>query len=265
METFGEALKRRRKESGMRQVDVVDALDHVIARSTLANVEAGRERPSARFWASLQECLPDWAEALAPCHPDRALAHPMAPDKSSFDVVESTCSYTFREHSSPEEILLTRRVRAIVDGVDGYDLQITSDRSAFGLESEPVFGGWIERSERRLGAENSVYLTRFHFDRTLRAGDEHEFALRSWVSGADPGCSAQITFTSPTRHARLTLNFWGSRRPTAVWRFGPLPDPPLIPPDGNGCERIEPIAPGTYSWRLSSPELMRTYGMGWAW
>ncbi|MEL4356602.1 MULTISPECIES: helix-turn-helix domain-containing protein [unclassified Luteococcus] len=265
VESFGEALKRRRKDSGMRQVDLVAALEHVIARSTLANVEAGRERPSARLWATLQRCLPEWTEDLARCHPDPTICAQHTVELVPFDVLEATYSYTFREHSSPEEILLTRRIRATVDGVDGYDLQITSDRSAFGLEMEPLFGGWIEHSEHRLGDEASRFLTRFRFDRSLATGEEHEFALRSWVNGADPGCTAQSTFTTPTQQARITLNFWGSRQPSRVWHFGPLDDPPCIPGDGQGCDELEPMARGSYSLRLTRPQLHRIYGIGWSW
>lgn len=249
----------------MRQIDLVEALDHVIARSTLANVEGGRERPSARFWASLQRCLPDWAEELALCHPDHVAMPSDGARTATYDVLKATYSYTFREHPSPEEILLTRRIRATESGVDGYDLQITSDRSAFGLDSEALFGGWIEHSEHRMGSDDTRFLTRFHFDRTLQAGDEHEFALRSWIRGGDPGCSAQCTFTTPTSQARITLNFLGSRQPAAVWHFGPVPDPSRVPHRGTGCPRLEALAPGTYSLRLSDPQLHQVYGIGWAW
>lgn len=50
----------------MRQQDLVDALDRVIARSTLANVEVGRENPSARLWAAINDKLPEWVPQLEP-------------------------------------------------------------------------------------------------------------------------------------------------------------------------------------------------------
>lgn len=50
MEDFGAALRGLRKKRGLRQADLAAALDHQFARSTLANVEAGREAPSRRVW-----------------------------------------------------------------------------------------------------------------------------------------------------------------------------------------------------------------------
>lgn len=265
MESFGEALRALRKEAGMRQVDLVAALDRVIARSTLANVEVGRERPSARLWHSLTETFPEWTPRLQPLFPTRGTDNETFELSGPFQIIEANYAYTFREHPSPEEIVQVRRVRATRDGAAEYGLKITSERTDFGLDSEPLFGGWIRQDEHRIDEDRSLYLTRFRFDRTLRAGEEHEFALRSWVAQGDPGRSALVTFTLPTQRARITLNFLGSRRPRCVWHFGPLADPRLAPTDGVGCPEVKPLEPGIYSLHLLHPRPAQCYGMGWAW
>lgn len=265
MESFGEALRALRKEAGMRQVDLVEALDNVIARSTLANVEVSRERPSARLWNSLQDTFPQWISTLEPLFPTRTGPEDAFEPSGPFQTIEANYAYTFREHPSPEEIVQVRRVRATRDGAAEYGLKITSERTDFGLDSEPLFGGWIRRDEHHIDEDHSLYLTRFHFDRSLKAGEEHEFALRSWVAQADPGHSALVTFTLPTLYARITLNFLGARQPRSVWHFGPLADAKLVPTDGLGCPEVIPLAPGIYSIQLERPKTSLCYGMGWSW
>lgn len=265
MESFGEALRTLRKDAGMRQVDLVEALDRVIARSTLANVEVGRERPSARLWSRIRTTFPEWTETLEPLIPPHSPADEVFELSGPFHTIEANYAYTFRDHPSPEEIVQVRRVRATSDGAAEYGLKITSERTDFGLDSEPLFGGWIRRHEHHIDEQRSLYLTRFHFDRPLKTGEEHEFALRSWVAQGDPGRSALVTFTLPTERARITLNFLGGRLPRAVWHFGPLADPMLVPSDGRGCPEVKAMDPGIYSLHLLHPKPSQCYGMGWAW
>lgn len=265
MESFGEALRTLRKDAGMRQVDLVEALGNVIARSTLANVEVGRERPSARLWNKVRCTFPEWTDTLEPLFPSRSRVDETFELSDPFETVEANYAYIFREHPSPEEIVQVRRVRATRDGAAEYGLKITSERTEFGLDSEPLFGGWIHRDEHHIDERRSLYLTRFHFDRPLKTGEEHEFGLRSWVAQGDPGRSALVTFTLPTERARITLNFLGRRLPRSVWSFGPLPDPMLVPAEGLGCSEVKALDHGIYCLNLHNPKPSQCYGMGWAW
>ena len=117
MSEFGAALGRLRSEAGLRQQDVSDRLAGNFARSTLANVESGRERPSARLWKALQDAFPEWTEQLAPTfEAGRAPGVPAAADDSflaevgvPFAIEEVSYVYTWRDHRAPEEIIEVRR------------------------------------------------------------------------------------------------------------------------------------------------------------
>ncbi|GEM_PF-3482000 len=268
VESFGEVLKQLRREDGMRQLDLVDALNGVIARSTLANVEVGRENPSIRLWEAICSNLPHWVSRLEPLYRAKGVAVTPTPFEVSgpFELLEATYVYTFREHRAPEEIVQLRRVRALTDGADGYGLKLMNNSVGFDLDSEALFGGWIEQHERILGPNEHLHLTRFHFDRQLSRGEVHQFATRSWVADDDPGQVVTVRFTRPTMMTQLRLNFLSPNRvPQQVYRFGPLPDPNAEPESAEGQDPLPAVAPGIYSLRIDSPVLGHLYGVGWEW
>lgn len=267
MEGFGQALRHQRMAAGMRQQDLVDALDRVIARSTLANVEVGRENPSARLWAAINQKLPEWVPHLEPWYRRDGRPGSLPPFELSgpYEILEATYAYTFRDHRAPEEILLVRRVRALVDGCDGYGLQLSNNSGTFDLDTEALWGGWIQQHERRLAEDRSAHLTRFHFDRRLQRGEVHEFCTRSWVSHDDPGDTLLVKFTRPTHRVNLSLNFLGPR-PRHVWAVGPVTDP-----DDPSVEVLDPRRSitshpnGTCAASLDEPLLGRFHGISWKW
>lgn len=110
-----------------------------------------------------------------------------------------------------------RRVRALADGADGYGLQLRTDSGHLGLETEALWGGWIEGHSRVVHEGSNRHLTRFHFDRALRRGQVHEFATRAWVDHDEQTNRIAVQFTRPTEQVVLTLNFLGPARP----RCGP--------------------------------------------
>ncbi|MGO4957689.1 hypothetical protein ACTQ49_10545 [Luteococcus sp. Sow4_B9] len=250
----------------MRQKDLVDALDHVIARSTLANVEVGREKPSNRLWSAIATHLPDWVEPLRPWYD---AAHKLNQDppfelSGPYEILNATYAYTFRDHRAPEEIVQVRRIRALTDGNDGYGLQLSNNSGSFDLDTESLWGGWIERHSRRVEDGENMHLTRFHFDRTLRRGQVHEFATRAWVSHDEPASTVTVMFTRPTGQVSVTLNFLGPR-PTQVWSFGPLLDGQDEPPPGPPERMLTATPNGSYAIRLDGPQLARRYGIAWQW
>lgn len=268
MDSFGEALKTLRREDGLRQVDLVDALDGVIARSTLANVEVGRENPSVRLWEAICKHRPQWIATLEPLYRGRGIAPVPTPFEISgpYELLEAVYIYNFREHPSPEEIIQLRRVRALADGADGYGLKLINQSPGFDLDTEAMFGGWIEQHERVLGPQQHLHLTRFHFDRTLAHGEVHQFATRAWVSDNDPANVMSVRFTRPTRLVQLRLNFHSPRRrPSRAWTFGPVADPLLEPESGDGLPTLDADAPGIYTLRIESPLMGHIYGVGWDW
>lgn len=267
VEGFGEALRRQRQAHGLRQKDLVEALDHVIARSTLANVEVGREKPSARLWAAICQYLPDWVEPLQPWFDAAHHVQGGPPFELSgpFEILEATYVYTFREHRAPEEIIQVRRVRALADGADGYGLQLRTDSGHLGLETEALWGGWIEGHSRVVHEGRNRHLTRFHFDRALRRGQVHEFATRAWVDHDEQTNRIAVQFTRLTEQVVLTLNFLGPR-PAAVWTFGPHEhladhDRTTVDPD-----RLVSASPnGSYVALVERPPLGAVQGITWSW
>lgn len=251
----------------MRQQDLVEVLDHVIARSTLANVEVGRENASARFWAAIETHLPDW---VAPLEPWFLAAHRPGGDppfelSGNYEIMSATYAYTFRDHRAPEEIIQVRQVRSLSDGNDGYGLQLGNRSGNFDLDTEPLWGGWIEQHQRYQEDEISALLTRFHFDRTLRRGDIHDFAIRSWVREDEPDNAVTVRFTRPTRNVHLSLNFLGPQ-PQLVWTFAqeeasaPRPQTPAQRSD------VVTASPnGTYFMRVEKPRLGRDFAITWQW
>lgn len=144
MSDFGRELKRLRMDSGMRQQDLTESLSGVVARSTLASVESGRERPSARLWAALQGVYPQWS-SLGPLYlesragrerPGTGAGLSTAPLAGPFALEESRITYTWRDHRVPEEIVEVRRVRALRDGADSYVLKLKTDGSETGIDAE---------------------------------------------------------------------------------------------------------------------------------
>lgn len=275
-EDFGRALKAIRQQHGWRQQDLASALGGGFARSTLANVEAGRERPSARLWEALQQLLPDRAAELAALY-EQARVAPRArvvdrhvdggPETlgGPFAIEHIRYVYVFRESRSPEEIIEVRRVRSLRHGADGFGLKFTNSQSAeFQSEAEPLWGGAITEHERITAARRTVYLSRFTFPRALARGEAHEFALRSWVE-RDPEPSNQVIFdlTVPTEVVTIQLNFHGVR-PRVVYRMSPSPDEFARPAEASR-QLVGPLGDGVWTVDFRRPSLGYHYGVEWVW
>lgn len=185
MSEFGQQLRNLRLAKGWRQRDLVDQLGGTFARSTLANVESGREAPSSRLWVALQERLPAWTEHLAPYAPARSAERRSLTSTTTpallggpYLVESLRFVYIFRDSKSPEEIIEVRRVRATASAADGYGLKLShTGRAGFRVDEEALWGGDLVDRDHYDSQNKTMYLRRMEFGRRLRRGQTHEFAV----------------------------------------------------------------------------------------
>lgn len=285
MGSFGNALRRLRSERGWRQQDLADALDGRLGRSTIANLETDRERPTPRVMSLLSEVAPEWTSALQP-HYETSRSRPRpgrvrpqadeAPDASDrprhllagpFVIEQLQLIYVFRHSRSPEEIIEVRSVRATTSGADGYGLKLEQTRAdGFRVEEEPLWGGHLVDSEHLDRTGHTVYLRRMDFERTLRKGQVHDFAVRSWIErDPEPDTVVQARFSIPCKELAIHLNFRGPDLPRQAWAFGPIPDDALVPQRAADGEPLEITIGGTVSKYYSPVDAANEYGIAWAW
>lgn len=280
-EQFGKALRDLRMSRGWRQQDLVDKLGGAFARSTLANVEAGREFPSERLWHALLAAVPDSMPVLEPLYTQARQALGRKSERTEepgevsnhrlggpFVIERLRYVYIFRESRSPEEVIETRRVRATKSGADSFGLKnSTILTGGFRAEAEALWGGALLSEELLSTDHRTVYLRRFAFGRRLRRGQIHEFAMRSWTArDPKPGTHVIFDLTLPADLVSIHLNFLGSSRPKSVGRIGPLADAIYSEHQARRPgEEVLAYAPGRYEAEFTKPELGLTYGLTWTW
>lgn len=285
MTQFGSELKRLRMERGWRQRDLVDALDGEMARSTLANIEAGRERPTERLWELLGVHLPAWRSELETHYSSArslALANGFPARRAAggdveldryqvggpFHIESVQYVYTFRHSHAPEEIIEVRRVRAQRSGAGEYALKFTAtDTDEFQVDEEALWGGYLTSQQYVRTAHQVHYLRQFRFGRRLRRGQTHDFALRSWVErDPNPDSAVKFSVTLPTENASVHLNFTGPERPGRIWSWGPLSAResavPVMPDEGRPL-LMSPV--GNVSAQFPRPVQGSHYGITWDW
>jgi DNA-binding XRE family transcriptional regulator len=281
---FGQVLRTVRRAAGLTQEDLVERLGRQFARSTLANVETGRERPSSRLFAVVVECMPEWEDLLAPAfarsrwqpdhdpaprrmavrrtsrrHSPRALGGP-------YQLERLQIVYVFRHSHAPEEIIETRRVRAVATGGDGFGLKFRAQSGDFEAEDEVLWGGRLESSARYDEDGHTTYLQRVDFGKTLRRGETHEFAVRHWVArDPDPDTEALFSLTVPADEVSLHVKFLGPQRPRRILRLGPLADHCLVR-DRGALEAATVVDPEVdVSEYFTRPEVGSLHGVIWDW
>lgn len=282
MSDFGTCLRTLRLARGWRQQDLVEALEGGIARSTLANVESGREPPTPRLWLLLETHLPDWTPSLTECYRaareavdrSRRDAHPSGESPGGghvlggpFVVEQFQLALVFRHSRSPEEVIEVRRVRATRSGADAYGLKFERvHQEGFRAETEALWGGSLESDEVVDVDGRTLHLRRVRFSRTLRRGQTHEFALRSWVQqDPEPGTYVNVAFPIPASAVALHLNFLGPEKPHECWHYGPLADEALLPEQAPLDTLLTPSPGGTVSHHLTGLEPGASYGIAWRW
>jgi transcriptional regulator with XRE-family HTH domain len=278
MADFATLLRERRVASGWRQQDVVDRLGGGIARSTYANIEAGRERPTPRFWELLQAVLPDWAGLLEDAYvaarqPEAGRRTMPADDDRDtllggpFVIEQLRYIYVFRHSASPEEIVEVRRVRATRSGADSFGFKVGHTRSPrFRVEEEALWGGHLVERERHARDGGTVYLRRMVFDRKLRRGQVHDFGVRSWVEhDPDPDTAVAFSLTIPAKAVAIHLHFRGPKTPTDCWSYGPLADDGLVPDQFDDSAWLPLAEDGSVTAAWAKPLTGVDYGVRWRW
>lgn len=274
---FGELLAELRRQSGLRQSDLAEKLG--IGRSTLANVERGRERPSPRLWHRIVETLPEWPPLLSEAYlwarggPDAVVpgvdgyagAEPFL--GGPFELVSLSYGYVFEESRSPGEIIEVRRVRATESRAGSFGLRLAHNGTAGRVvEQHSLWGGRLTSTEAVAGDGTPVHWSRFDFDRRLRKGEVHEFAIRTWVErDPDPRTAIRFNLTLPAKVVSVHAAFHGSVRPAAAWAFGPLAAGPDGDVPASECSPIDVRDGAAFSAQFRRPELGKEYGVGWAW
>jgi len=286
MSEFGAALARCRRARGWTQRDLVGQLAGQFSRSSVAGVESGREQPSPRMWSALAQVLPEAVEELRPLYEaarQALLERAMAPRSrrveadvaapalteicGPFAMEKLTLAYIFRESRAPEEIIESRRVRALRAGADNFVLKITHTGSVdFRVAPEVLWGGHIADEYERTAEGRSVHVSRVVFDHPLRRGEAHEFALRHWVErDPEPATEVMGEMAIPTQAAAIYLHFLGPVKPVQAWRYGPFADELLAP--GEPTERnVIPIsAIGDATATFITPPVGACFGIAWTW
>ena len=280
---FGAALRDARRAAGLTQEDLVERVGRRFARSTLANIETGRERPSERIFTVIVESFPGWEPLLrAPFERSRwqptSTGSAAAPARGAIGrrarhalggpyVLEHLqIVYVFRHSRAPEEIIETRRVRAVASGGDGFGLRFRARSEGFEIEDEVLWGGRLTSSARYDEDGHTTYLQRVDFGKTLRRGQTHEFAVRHWVAhDPDPDTEALFALTLPADEVSMHVKFHGPERPSRVLRVGPLADHCLVRDRGalDAAAAVDPRLDVSEYFR--KPEVGALYGVIWDW
>ena len=122
--------------------------------------------------------------------------------------------------------------------------------------------GW---PPRRWTPTDGQELTTVNFGRSLRRGQLHEFALRSWVErDANPDTEIWLEVSRPTRRASLHLSFEGRRSVLQAWIYE-LDDVSAAIPAAETCLAL-PIGPdGQVSITFEDLVPGRVYALAWEW
>lgn len=250
MQQIGALLRALRIHEGLLQRDV--ALTLGIERSTLANIEAGREGLSPRLRNVMVAKFPHWQDQLD----SGRLAPNFDALNRAFVTERIVVTYVFGESASPNEVVQYRRIRAARGGADRYMLEPLSPQ--FQLDTELLWGGtladvMLDRSGQ------AIHVIELGME--LRLGARHEFCVRSWVE-RDPAPEATLPclVTAPTQTVILSLVCTGTRRMGHIQRYGPqeqqasaLESPIVLGSVGHWEE--------TFSW----PEPHAIFGLSWRW
>lgn len=273
-ETFGATLRELRMTDGLRQTDLAGLLG--VARSTLANVERGAERPSDRLWQAIRMHRPMWGTHLEHHFP----AARSAPRRSStdwdgepflagpFHIVSISYVYVFEEARSPAEIIEIRRIRATASGADRFGLWFAHNSAPeLDIDREALWGGGLRASQSWTEHGGAVHWGFFDFGRRLARGEQHEFAIRTFIErDPDPPTDVSFRVTRPTDEVAIHLSFQGTVRPVSAWRYGPVAHEDVEPGPVSDLTTAIRLGPDAgLSARFRSPEANQWYGVGWQW
>jgi transcriptional regulator with XRE-family HTH domain len=283
---FGEALRELRKRHGfVRQQDLAQSLGGEVARSTIANLEAGRQRPTPRVWALLAAALP--AEAVTVLKPlyeqaraeqaasaaerrpaKRARGGPVVEPPPDYVFERYDVMYVLRESRSPEEIIEIRHVRALTKGAHDFGLSFSRDSAGFEVETEVLFGGEIVGLDVQELPGKTMIMQLLDFKLALRKGERHSFGVRYWVQ-RDPGEQGQghvvVQSDYQMEAVGVHVNFWGVEKPKLCWAYQGLPDPAMAPGQPEVDQLLQANRHSMVRTNLRKPATGTCFGVAWQW
>jgi len=287
MSEFGEALRELRARRGYRrQEDLAAALGGEVARSTIANLETGRQRITPRVWNAFARHMPDEAAWLAPIYArtraeqeaaaaQRRPARRTTPTEQAepeptpdyvlerYDVI-----YVLRESRSPEEIIELRRVRSRTSGAHDFGLSFSRDTTEFEVETEVLFGGEIVGFDLQTPRGKTLIMQLLDFGRALRKGERHSFGVRYLVDrnrNFDDTEHVVLSTDYVMEEVGVHFNFWGSEQPTLCWAYEGYPDAAMAPgePDDGVALRLNQHNMASAEFRR--PVTGTHFGVAWRW
>lgn len=272
---FGEVLRTLRQGDDLTQAELAERLG--MARSTLANIERGQHRPTPRLWLAIADREPTWVAHLSDLYDRERDAVPRTVGRINgtgltepflggpFEIRSIVYNYIFEESRSPNEIIEVRRVKATERGADCFGVLVEREgMPGYRIDQQALWGGELTDTILEEGGRTSLW-RRFQFDRRLRRGQLHEFAMRSWVErDSEPGTVIEFRVTRPTQEVAISLAFHGSLRPRSAWAVGPVDHnieglPPL------GAKSLRLMSGGSVTARFKKPDQGQWYGLVWDW
>lgn len=285
-DTFGDLLRLLRERHGLRQTDLVSRIPGHFARSTIANVESGREAPSPRLWEALEKAFPDDALELevsylaararvdaGRSHNDVSRGHADRWDREyplggALVIERRDVALIFRESRTPEEVLQVIDVRARADGVTSFVIKMWStQQEGFRASPEMLWGGEVVDAVHVDHDGRTFLMREVAFGRALHRGERHTFALRSWVERSpEVETGVDISPAHPTGLIALHVAFLGPQ-PTSVWAYGPVADDALAPATATepGALPTQVHGDGRHSAVFDRPDPGESYGIDWSW
>ena len=275
MGEFAPALRRLRHSAGLTQEGLIEALDGEFARSTLANIEAGREVPSVRFFRAVSGRFPEWRSTLSEPfgHAREQVGRHATPGRDpqrtalgplgGRAVVEHLrATYVVDEGPGPVEVVESRRIRATSSGVTGFVVRLLHG-PGFDAEHDVPAGGELRATDVVTDPAGTTVLCHIAFDSPLLRGETHELTVRSRVrQSADT--SALLVPDTTTTAAEVRLRFRG-RLPRSIDAFGPVADRALLEAP-QGLVRYRPVGVADdVTARFPGAAIGLVHGARWAW
>ncbi|GAB3860469.1 hypothetical protein GCM10028801_23350 [Nocardioides maradonensis] len=275
MGEFAPALRQLRHSAGLTQEGLIKALDGEFARSTLANIEAGREVPSVRFFRAVSGRFPEWGSALSEPfgHARERLARHVTagrdPQRTTLGplggraVVEQLrTTYVVDGGPGSAEVVESRRIRATSSGVTGYVARFITG-PGFEAEHEVTAGGELRATDLVADPAGTTVLCHIAFASPLQRGETHEFTTRSRVHGGTT-TTALLVPESTTTEAEIRLRFRGAL-PTGVESFGPVADRALLDAP-EAMVRYRPVeVDHDVTVRFPGAAIALVHGVRWTW